>query len=106
MMKRIYAALVAAALIALAPSFPAAHEGRGHKHQCAACRVHRRALKARKRTGRRAVSYVCPMHPDMRSNSPGECPKCGMNLMAERKAAKAAPGQQGESPEASEARPQ
>lgn len=24
--------------------------------------------------------YVCPMHPDVRSDKPGECPKCGMTL--------------------------
>ncbi len=25
--------------------------------------------------------YVCPMHPDVTSDQPGECPKCGMKLM-------------------------
>ena len=25
--------------------------------------------------------YVCPMHPDVRSDKPGECPKCGMDLV-------------------------
>lgn len=24
--------------------------------------------------------YVCPMHPDVRQNQPGSCPKCGMTL--------------------------
>lgn len=24
--------------------------------------------------------YTCPMHPEVRSNAPGQCPKCGMNL--------------------------
>ena len=24
--------------------------------------------------------YYCPMHPEVRSDSPGTCPKCGMNL--------------------------
>ncbi len=24
--------------------------------------------------------YVCPMHPEVTSNKPGKCPKCGMNL--------------------------
>src|SRR5688572_4171105 len=26
------------------------------------------------------VMYVCPMHPEVRSDKPGKCPKCGMNL--------------------------
>ena len=32
-----------------------------------------------------SVEYVCPMHPDVRSDEPGECPKCGMNLVPKRK---------------------
>ncbi len=27
-----------------------------------------------------ATVFSCPMHPEVRSNSPGKCPKCGMNL--------------------------
>lgn len=27
-----------------------------------------------------AVVYSCPMHPEVRSASPGKCPKCGMDL--------------------------
>jgi len=26
-------------------------------------------------------SYICPMHPDVRTDKPGSCPKCGMNLI-------------------------
>ena len=26
------------------------------------------------------VTYTCPMHPEVISNEPGKCPKCGMNL--------------------------
>ncbi|MBX3279090.1 MAG: multicopper oxidase domain-containing protein [Acidobacteria bacterium] len=26
--------------------------------------------------------YVCPMHPEVRSDKPGKCPKCGMDLKA------------------------
>lgn len=33
--------------------------------------------------GEPAVVYVCPMHPEVTSNSPGECPECGMHLEAE-----------------------
>ena len=28
------------------------------------------------------VVYTCPMHPDVKSDSPGRCPKCGMQLVA------------------------
>jgi heavy metal-binding protein len=28
------------------------------------------------------VAYVCPMDPDIRSNNPGTCPRCGMALVA------------------------
>lgn len=27
-----------------------------------------------------SATYSCPMHPDITKDSPGECPKCGMNL--------------------------
>jgi hypothetical protein len=48
---------------------------------------HHRALSRRQRAARkkavrrRAVNYACPMHPDMRSHSPGTCPKCLMELV-------------------------
>jgi hypothetical protein len=25
--------------------------------------------------------YTCPMHPEVISDKPGQCPKCGMNLV-------------------------
>jgi heavy metal-binding protein len=28
--------------------------------------------------------YVCPMHPDVTSSKPGECPKCKMQLQKRR----------------------
>ena len=28
-----------------------------------------------------AVTYACPMHPDVTASGPGECPKCGMALV-------------------------
>jgi FtsP/CotA-like multicopper oxidase with cupredoxin domain len=29
------------------------------------------------------VVYVCPMHPEVESEEPGSCPKCGMKLLAQ-----------------------
>jgi Cu+-exporting ATPase len=33
---------------------------------------------------RLASRYVCPMHPEVVSDRPGNCPKCGMALEADR----------------------
>jgi uncharacterized protein len=30
------------------------------------------------------TTYTCPMHPEVRQDAPGLCPKCGMALVAER----------------------
>ena len=30
-----------------------------------------------------AVAYTCPMHPEIRQEGPGDCPKCGMALELE-----------------------
>jgi Cu(I)/Ag(I) efflux system membrane fusion protein len=27
------------------------------------------------------VQYTCPMHPEVQSDKPGSCPKCGMDLV-------------------------
>ena len=31
------------------------------------------------------TTYCCPMHPDVREDKPGACPKCGMKLEPEEK---------------------
>jgi hypothetical protein len=28
-----------------------------------------------------ARAYTCPMHPEIRQSGPGQCPKCGMDLI-------------------------
>ena len=30
------------------------------------------------------VTYTCPMHPEIHSQKPGNCPKCGMTLVKEK----------------------
>lgn len=32
-------------------------------------------------SGSAATAYQCPMHPEVTSDHPGRCPKCGMNLV-------------------------
>jgi hypothetical protein len=32
-----------------------------------------------------AAVYTCPMHPEVTSNRPGSCPKCGMTLVKKEK---------------------
>ena len=32
-----------------------------------------------------AASYICPMDPEVTSDAPGKCPKCGMDLVKRRK---------------------
>ena len=36
----------------------------------------------------RQIIYTCPMHPEVRSNKPGNCPKCGMKLVVQKPTAK------------------
>lgn len=36
--------------------------------------------QAKKETKDAAVIYTCPMHPEVTSDKPGKCPKCGMDL--------------------------
>jgi hypothetical protein len=103
MTKKIYAALVSlvAAVAALSPAGPAEAAVHCDDHQqCqhkAARRTRRRTpaqrQRARRRDKRRAVAYVCPMHPDIRERSRGTCPKCLMDLVAEPPGAK--PGAHG-----------
>lgn len=37
--------------------------------------------KSEKVTKSSKVIYTCPMHPEVTSDKPGDCPKCGMKLI-------------------------
>jgi hypothetical protein len=40
---------------------------------------------ATKPTTAPAVIYTCAMHPEIHQDHPGDCPKCGMTLIPEKK---------------------
>lgn len=31
-----------------------------------------------------ATVYTCPMHPEVAASQPGQCPKCGMDLVVKK----------------------
>ena len=39
----------------------------------------------KKDTTQHTVLYTCSMHPDVKVNAPGKCPKCGMDLSLSKK---------------------
>jgi len=39
-------------------------------------------------TKAKAVKYTCPMHPEVITNKPGKCPKCGMTLVVKKEVKK------------------
>ena len=39
----------------------------------------------KKDTTQHAIFYSCPMHPDVKSDKAGKCPKCGMDLTLSKK---------------------
>lgn len=45
----------------------------------------RRSTKRRGKARTRVVTYTCPMHHDVHLKQPGDCPKCGMELEAEKR---------------------
>ncbi len=44
------------------------------------------------KAGEEKTIYTCPMHPEVQSDKPGKCPKCGMTLVKKKKTEEAAIG--------------
>ncbi|HEX6863193.1 MAG TPA: heavy metal-binding domain-containing protein [Thermoanaerobaculia bacterium] len=59
---------------------PEAHEGSEPQTPGAGPQQHDHGAAA----GESAAVYVCPMHPEVTSNAPGTCSKCGMALVERR----------------------
>ena len=40
----------------------------------------RKSKESRMKAEQKSMTYTCPMHPEVKSDKPGKCPKCGMTL--------------------------
>lgn len=54
------------------------HDMKGMQHQMPTARPEQTSAPA---TRQATAVYTCVMHPDVISDKPGKCPKCGMKLM-------------------------
>ena len=41
----------------------------------------KKIIKIKNKNGEAMKTYTCSMHPEVRSDKPGKCSKCGMELM-------------------------
>jgi hypothetical protein len=89
-------ALLLATLTPTTPPAAAAHDHGSHasggqKRQTSARRrpAKRRRNVRKQNAQKQQAMYTCPMHHEVRSRTPGECPKCRMELELEETPARA-----------------
>ena len=58
------------------------YEGKTYYFCCGECKemFMKNPEKYTKKKAEMKEVYTCPMHPEVKSDKPGKCPKCGMNL--------------------------
>tara|TARA_R110000787_G_scaffold8695_1_gene29856 strand:- start:23321 stop:25237 length:1917 start_codon:yes stop_codon:yes gene_type:complete len=78
-----------------APNTHEGHEGHSNSHTSSAQaeKAHHHADAVT--SAEAPASYTCPMHPEVSSETPGSCPKCGMDLVPQTEAGKHGHGAHG-----------
>ena len=75
--------LLASCLLVNRAAAMSCHESSGghqHEEKSANKSEEKKAEKKIDKKKSYSVVYVCPMHPEVQSDKPGKCPKCGMKL--------------------------
>jgi hypothetical protein len=63
------------------PSESSPAEGHAHQHHDQSRSTPAAQATGASDAGNSSAVYTCPMHPEVTSAVPGQCPKCGMNLV-------------------------
>lgn len=86
-MRKMYILSLALVLSSLMTSPATAIASSAHATKAGVKRTAAKRRPAKRRQSARPteVTYTCPMHKDVHEKSPGECPKCGMDLEAEKR---------------------
>ena len=84
-MRKIYLlSLVLVLAFLMSSTAASASSPRAPKGKVKRTAAKRRPAKRQQSARPTEVTYSCPMHHDVHEKSPGECPKCGMDLKAEK----------------------